>query len=127
MSSRNIKTLGPCRGRAVTAIFGILTLSFGIASFADDGNDVRKVTVKFADLNVSTPEGAATLYSRIRTAAKTVCAPTGYELFPSSGVNDCIQKAIAGAVTKVNQTSLYAVYNEHYRKPLPKTLLSQSR
>lgn len=126
MNARNTCISSTRRRFVVTAIAGALALGFAMTSSADQSHDVRQVTVKFADLNISNPEGAAALYGRIRAAASRVCAPDQYSSFPfRSRTDDCIHKAIADAVTKVNQSALYAVYNQHNKTPLPATLLSQ--
>jgi UrcA family protein len=123
----NTKTLSKFRRHAGVALVGLLALGIGAVASADNSGDVRKITVKFGDLNVSTPEGAAALYARIRSAAKTVCAPDDYAYFPfRTGVSECIQKAIADAVMKVNQPALVAVYNERNKTPLPSPLLSRN-
>ena len=58
-----------------TAIFAALTLTCGAVSIAADNSDVPQTLVKFADLNLSNPQGAITLYSRIAAAANRVCKP----------------------------------------------------
>ena len=73
------------------------------------GGDLPQVAVRFADLDVSHPEGAAVLYRRISAAAKKVCAPI--ESFRYSLVDrrdSCIDKAITNAVNTVNQPALFA-------------------
>ena len=113
---------GNARRFVSAAILGTLALGFAATAPADD--NLRKVTVKFADLNVSTPEGAAVLYSRIRAAAKTVCEVDDFSPFTSRSASACVRESITQAVTKVNQTALYTVFNEHYKASLPANLLS---
>jgi UrcA family protein len=50
---------------ATAAIVGALALGSAVAN-AEDSRGARSITVKFADLKVSTPEGAAALYGRLR-------------------------------------------------------------
>ena len=57
------------------AIFGALVLSWGTMSIAADDSDAHRAVVKFGDLNLSNPQGAAALYHRIWRAAVTVCRP----------------------------------------------------
>jgi UrcA family protein len=112
------------RGLIATAIFGALASSFGAVSAAE-GPEPASQIVKFADLNVSNPPGAAVLYARIRAAAESVCS---YYVFKSDEAeNRCVHDAIANAVTKVNQPALSAVYNTKYKISVPSTLVSQSR
>jgi UrcA family protein len=110
------------------AIVGTLVSGYALSAGAADATEARSTTVKFGDLNVSSPEGAAALYARIRSAAKTVCSPIEATDFPfRTAFEVCVHKAIADAVTKVNRMELYAVYNQHNRPALPPTLLSQQR
>lgn len=103
--------------RLITAtIFGALVLNFAAVSFAGDGSDVPRTTVQFGDLDVSTPRGAATLYSRIEEAAHRVCQyydvdPDPIDLMESSLQIACVHKAIARAVNKVGARQLIATYN----------------
>jgi UrcA family protein len=108
----------------VAAICGSFALGLATAASA---NDTRSITVKFADLDVSTQQGADELYSRIAKAAKTVCTLVGSPSIFGSRDDSCVNKAIADAVTKVNQKELYSVYNRHNTPPLTPTLLSQTR
>jgi UrcA family protein len=117
------------RHSIASAIVGTLAVGFTVSSLAADSSDVRKATVKFGDLNISNTEGAAKLYSRIRTAAQSVCSnpyADGWISFKQS-VDLCIHQAIADAVMKVNEPTLFVVYDEHNKTPLLTTLVSQSR
>lgn len=93
-----------------------------------DAFDAPQVTVKYEDLNVSSQQGAAALYSRIRNAAKSVCSQ-----FDRSGIdgaihrNACVDKAILGAVTKVNNAALYAVSGMKSEKEVQTHLASLSK
>src|ERR1017187_3882546 len=103
-----------------TAIFGVLTLSWGAMSIAADESDAPQAVVKFGDLNLSNPQGAAALYHRIWSAAVTVCRPQDDgSLASMSRVQTCVHKAIADAVTKVDRAELFAVYNAKSRQLRP--------
>src|SRR5450432_3579426 len=94
------------------AMIGALASSLAAVCTAADGTEVPQKTVKFADLNVTSTQGAAALYSRIRTAANLVCLPLDHGDLNSKQLMDtCIHKAIADAVARVDQPALYAVYN----------------
>ena len=109
-------------------IVATLVSGFTLPAGAADATDVRSITVKFGDLNVSSPEGAAALYARIRSAATSVCSPTESTEYPfKTNFNACVHKAIAEAVTRVNRMELYTVYNQHNKPGLPTGLLSQQR
>jgi UrcA family protein len=113
------------RGFIAKAIVIAVAASFTVVCAAADNTETISVVVKYGDLNVSNPEGAATLYRRIAAAASTVCGPNETDSWPLGSrakVNACVHKAIADAVTKVGQPELFAVYNAKNREPLPITL-----
>jgi UrcA family protein len=79
------------------------------------------ITVRFHSGDLDTPQGVAGLYRRIRTAAETVCghpddALSLYRLL----WNQCVDQAVAGAVTSVHSESLsaYQGYQIRGRKRL---------
>jgi UrcA family protein len=110
------------RGLIATAIFGALAFSVSAVSAADPSS--ASINVKYADLNIASPSGAAVLYERIRTAALSAC---NYFWFKTDADEArCVQQTIANAVTKVNQPALSAVYNAKYKIAAPSTLVSQS-
>jgi UrcA family protein len=104
------------------AIFCSLALSCGAASIAADNAGVPHAIVKFGELDLSNPQGAAVLYGRIVVAANEVCKSFDID---NRGLTDrwrqyeCIQKAIAHAVTKMGRPELFAVYNAKTHRPLP--------
>lgn len=113
------------RGLIATAIFGALASSFSAVSAADASSEPTRLIVKFADLNISSPAGALTLYERIRAAAQGACS---YYWFKTDADEArCVHDAIANTVTKVNRPALFAVYNAKNKTPLPTALVSQSR
>lgn len=123
-----MNSLNIIRHVMTAAIVGTLVSGFALPAGAADTTEARSITVKFGDLNVSNPEGAAALYARIRSAATSVCLPAESSSNPfKTEFSACVHKAIADAVTKVNRMELYAVYNQHNKPPLPTTLLSQQR
>lgn len=90
-----------------TGIFGFLGLGLCVVAAADPRAESR--TVKFADLDISNPSGAHTLYRRIRAAAQVVCS---YYFFATdTDKAGCVRDATADAVKKINQPALSAVYN----------------
>lgn len=95
-----------------TSLFSVLSLNLAAAlPAAADGFDALKEIVKYDDLDVSRSPGAAVLYGRIHAAAQKVCSP-----FEGRSVSDkthtaCVKKAIADAVTTVNEPKLFAVYS----------------
>ncbi len=81
--------------------------------------------MKYADLNVSSPAGAAALYARINAAANGVCRTLdGRDLASKTHFNRCVHKAIADAVTRVDQPALYSIYDAKNSTQKPITLAS---
>ena len=97
-------------GAAAAALFGFATLSL-----ARSDNDVLKVTVHYADLDVSQPAGAAVLYRRIRNAAKEVCAPLNSRIDAGLQLDACVEEAVMNAVKGVNRPALTAVLDAKRR------------
>ena len=62
-------------------------------------------TVNFADLDISTADGAQALYERIETAARSVCRDADFKV-----VRDCRARAIADAVKGVGSPLLSAAH-----------------
>lgn len=104
----------------VTVVFSALALSFAAMCPAGDTTGAPQSTVKYTDLNVSSPSGAAALYARINVAANGVCqALDGRDLASKTYFNRCVHKAIADAVNKVDQPALYSIYNAKNSTPKP--------
>jgi UrcA family protein len=114
------------RSVLATAIFGALTCSVATVCTAAD-TDLPQTTVKFADLNVSNPQGAAALYARIQWAARQVCPLSDRgDLSSKARMDACVHKAIADAVAKVGQPALFDAYNARNRQSTP-IILAASR
>jgi UrcA family protein len=122
IQSRSI-TSTPLRTLVAGAILGALALSFASVSSADDRTSPPQVIVKFADLDVSTQQGAQTIYRRIHSAADNVC----FRMYASNEAyklnrDACLQKVIADAVTKVNEPALSAIFASKYGLSAPVVL-----
>jgi UrcA family protein len=94
------------------SLSSIAVLSLIAMSGAHAG-DVPTLTVKYADLDLSRTEGAATLYGRISHAARTVCAPLDFvQTAAPMGMGDayknCFSNAVSGAVSKIHSPVLSA-------------------
>ena|SRR5579863_1432785 len=125
----NIRKPSRLRGILALAFVSALTSAFTSVCAAADSRDTVTETVKYGDLNLSTPQGATTLYRRIASAARNVCGAShvdNWNFASRSEAIGCVHKAIAEAVTKVNQPALFIVYNENYKPSLPITLVSQA-
>jgi UrcA family protein len=89
----------------------IATITIGlIGTAAQAAPDLGTLseTVRFADLNIESPQGAAQLYQRIHAAAQDVCHPLDSErsfvLIQKHRV--CMQTAIGSAVAQVGVPEL---------------------
>lgn len=125
----NIRTPSRLRSLIAIAIASALTSAFTSVCAAANSSDTFTQTVKYGDLDLSTPQGATALYRRITTAARNVCGALHIDTWnyaARSQATACVHKAIADAVTKVNQPALFVVYNENYKPSLPINLVSKA-
>jgi UrcA family protein len=106
------------------SLFVALASTSSLVCSAADGVALQ-TTVKYSDLNVSTSQGAGTLFSRIRIAAEQVCRPLNRDDLASKALfHKCMNHAIADAVSKVDQPALLAVYSAKTGTPKPIVLAS---
>lgn len=75
-------------------------------------------TVRFGDLDVSTPAGADALLSRIRTASRTVCSH-GYRgrmsLHERRDFDRCVNEAVQEGVQSANSPLVTAAFEKTSR------------
>ncbi len=91
------------------AVASLLVVGLGIRARAAE---VPQVHVKYGNLNINTPAGAAVLYQRIRLAATQVCGtPDQRDLARLETAKACTDKAIADAVAAVGNDTLMDVYH----------------
>ena len=83
----------------------MLLLNTG-ASAADDEMAAR--VVRYDDLDVTHEDGAAVLYERIRTAARSVCKRTFHDpaLESLAPTSICVKGAMRRAIARVNSPAL---------------------
>ena len=103
------------------AHIAIATLAAGLAvnhAWAAGPNEVaRSVVVRYADLDLSSPKDAHTLFDRLHRAARSVCTNIGVQdgdLAALSQYYRCVRQAMANAVANVSSerlTEVYARYN----------------
>jgi len=123
----NTITTAPLRTLIAGAILSALAISYATASRADDDLSPPQVVVRFGDLDVSTSQGAATLYRRIRGAALNVCSRMYVdEQAYKWHQNACLQKVIGDAVIQVNRPLLSAVFASKFGAS-PPMVLAQTR
>src|SRR6202451_1332064 len=78
------------------AILSALAFSFATVSSANEGTTPPQVIVKFADLDLSTSQGAVALYGRIHSAAVNVCSRVyDSDLAYKLNKDACLQEVIA--------------------------------
>lgn len=113
--------------RLLTAALVGTLAGFSVAH-AGQSVDAPQVIVKYADLNVSSRQGAATLYSRIWGAALSVCRPLNDgSLAGKQQMDACVHKAVTDAVAKVDQPTLYVVYSAKHPEPTSGALTAGNR
>jgi UrcA family protein len=72
---------------------------------------IPKETVKFQDLNVNNPAGAAALYQRLHAAARHVCfAEWDKDPIKAQRAETCANEAESRAVSQLNVAELTAYY-----------------
>ncbi len=96
----------------------LASVAFGSNAFAA-GADVLSFTVKYADLNLESPQGVAALYQRIHAAAQRVCKGDEIRDIGSTAVRSrCVDDSTARAVAKVNVAGLSAYYQMQTGHPV---------
>jgi UrcA family protein len=116
------------RALIATAILGVLVSSFAAECGAADSTEAPKAIVRYADLDISSSQGAAMLYNRIRSASEGLCAPLdARDLGSKFRAKACVQRAIEGAVAQVNRPGLSALYVAKYGVQQPAKLLTADR
>jgi UrcA family protein len=111
----------------MTALMTVLALGaacVGQSAFAAS-DDVAKVTVQYADLNLSSPAGAQAMLLRIRHAANIVCGEQPTHKIDQAGrlYDQCVSQAISGGVRELNTPMVTALYSGN-RDAAPTTLAS---
>jgi UrcA family protein len=83
---------------------------------------IPKETVKFQDLNIDSPAGAAVLYQRLHAAAQHVCF-AGWDTDPVKveRAEVCANQAESRAVSQLNVAELTAYYQVKSRQDLTLT------
>ena len=119
MTIANFHLTSNRRIRAGLAVIAgcIVAAAANVADAATQPSDLPSMVVRYADLNITTEQGARSLYRRIVVAAQSVC--------PSADIRDlgrfaesrsCQEQAIARAVQAVSSPRLAAVYAVHAKR-----------
>jgi UrcA family protein len=89
------------------------------ASDQDTYIEGSSTVVRFGDLNLQNPQGAEALYRRIERAAHKVCSYTrDFHVLNDVARRGCVERAIAKAVSDVNNKHLTALYARKANKAL---------
>jgi UrcA family protein len=104
-------------GRIAMLVGCLLAGSLGVVQAATPDSELPSVVVSYSDLDLSTTDGARTLYTRISRAARDVCPFEDAVDLPRVAKNRaCREAAIERAVSAVNSTQLAAVRTEHVKR-----------
>jgi UrcA family protein len=95
-----------CLAYAATILCSLQPLA---ARAAEESPPTQRVS--FADLDISKPAGAQTLYRRIKAAARQVCQPSVASQRGMSVMEQrCIKQAVDNAVKNVNSAALTDIH-----------------
>jgi UrcA family protein len=119
-------TINQVRTVIATVLFGAVAAVAALPATAGSSDAPPQLTVKFSDLNISSPQGAAVLFARIKTAAKAVCPRNDdRDLGAKIQMDACVDHAISVAVTQVNAPALSALYTKSTGKQVPTRLAAR--
>ena len=98
--------------RTLAVAGAFVALAAGTTAFAAaPADEAPSVKVSFADLNLSTTEGADALYRRITVAARQVCPDSwSRDLAVFAASKHCQATAIANTVRELNSPQLAMVH-----------------
>jgi UrcA family protein len=95
-----------------------LLAASGMLQVAHADPDVFVKNVTYSDLNLESEQGARVLLSRLRLASIEVCATlASSDLTLRAHWLACMDKAMSGAVAKINSTALTTLYMHTFRAP----------
>jgi len=69
----------------------------------------RKEAVSYADLDLNSDAGAAVLVQRIKSAAKSVCAPEPTGLAEQTAYKSCLKTSVSHALARLNNAKVSAL------------------
>jgi UrcA family protein len=107
-------SINPIR-KSLASLTAALTLLMAAGGFLQtaqaDEADVFVKKVNYSDLNLESEKGARILLARLRLASGEVCGVfASPELSMRQRWQECVDKAMAGAVTKINSTAVTTLY-----------------
>jgi UrcA family protein len=97
----------------------------GEVTVSDDG--IPTVKVDYSGMDLSTSTGATLLYHQLKSAAAQVCRSLEGRALSLRGKRQrCYDKALSGAVAKVNTPLLTALYQRQSPGLIPTVVASQA-
>jgi UrcA family protein len=117
-----VTSLEKLMNRYLVALAVTLGVLAAVPSYAapPPQREILTQRVRFADLNLHSPEGISVLYDRLSFAAHRVCDDgADWFLNETSDARQCRADAIAGAVSQIHSPMLSALYQEHDGKFAP--------
>lgn len=93
------------RGLVAFAALGGIALTTA-ATAGELSNEPLTKAVSYADLNLNNQAGAERMYRRLRGAAYEVCAPLEGRRGSKTPWRECVDRAVASAVERVNEPAL---------------------
>lgn len=105
---------------AFTLTAALTSLSLPVQAGEPAASTEPNIKVKFRDLDLSKPEGAATLYQRIERSARLVCTDSSspYDAGRVETFQRCYQGAIQDAVASIDQPLLTALHRAKSSEPI---------
>jgi UrcA family protein len=98
--------------RNFPAALALLAAAACLPLGAQAGESVETRVVSYADLDLSTTAGLATMYARIEAAAMDVCGdePSLIELVRQEAYEQCVDSTVAAAVGGARSAALAALH-----------------
>lgn len=120
---------GPITRSLLRSVAVLVFAAWSSLAMASTEMQVRTKTVSYRDLNLANPQDAAALYRRITRAAQEVCGPTEQtgSLLPRPGFRECVRRAIAEAVAKVDRPEIRTYHEQREHRVLPATMAAAKR
>ena len=116
--------ISPFVGSLMVAV-SVLLLTLNVSA-ANNDDEVSMAVVKFQDLDVNTPAGAASLYWRIHRAADRVCGLDEHSIPRLFSRVECAQAAESRAIGQLSFSRLTAYYQAQTGK-LPTARVSMAK
>jgi len=101
---------------AVTALFALVCAQAQASVSVTGTPTARSKSLRFRSASLDNPAGVQELYSRLRLAAKQMCAQPGDEARNGRAATTCEHAALETAVASVDRESLTALHRARTRQ-----------